>query len=110
MAASILPFQDVMDKMVDLLDLRQEIMERVGNVLKKAINFQRNFDCYSHLWQDDRTEFLSQFLLYGRVLTAEEIEAYKADVLPETPPTIDKFEKQVEIFPTKVTRSFFDLP
>lgn len=85
-----------MDDMLDLLDLRQEIMERVENVLKKAKNYQRKFDCYNHLWQDDRAEFLSQFLLYGRVLTAEEVEAYGADILPESRPTIDNFKEQVK--------------
>lgn len=87
-----------MDDMLDLLDLRQEIMERVETVLKKAINYQRKFDCYTHLWQDDRAEFLSQFLLYGRVPTAEEMEAYGVDTLPESPPTIDTFKEQVKVF------------
>ncbi|XP_035799351.2 dynein axonemal heavy chain 11 [Amphiprion ocellaris] len=91
-------YQDVMDDMLDLLGLRQEIMERVENILKKAINYQRKFDCYSHLWQDDRAEFLSQFLLYGRGLTAEEMEAHRADVLPENPPTIDKFKEQIDCY------------
>lgn len=87
-----------MNDMLDLLDLRREIMERVENVLEKAINYQRKFDCFTHLWQDDRAEFLSQFLLYGRALTVDEIEAYRADVLPESPPAIDNFKKQVKVF------------
>ncbi|TMS10512.1 Dynein heavy chain 11, axonemal [Larimichthys crocea] len=91
-------YQEVMDDMLDLLDLRQEIMERVETVLKKAINYQRKFDCYTHLWQDDRAEFLSQFLLYGRVPTAEEIEAYGVDTLPESPPTIDTFKEQIDYY------------
>ncbi|XP_074510014.1 dynein axonemal heavy chain 11 [Sebastes fasciatus] len=91
-------YQDLMDDMLDLLDLRQEIMERVKNVLKQAINCQRKFDCYTHLWQDDRAEFLSQFLLYGRVLTAEEMEACGADALPESPPSIDNFKEQIDYY------------
>ncbi|XP_047455882.1 dynein axonemal heavy chain 11 [Mugil cephalus] len=89
-------YQDVMEDMLDLSDLRQEIMERVENVLKEAINYQRKFDCYTHLWQDDRAEFLSQFLLYGRALTAEQMEALRVDVLPQTPPTIDGFKEQID--------------
>lgn len=84
--------------MLDLLEPRQEIMEQVEKVLKKAINYQRKFDRYNHLWQEDRTEFLSQFLLFGRVLTAEEMEAYAADALSESPPTIDNFREQVKHF------------
>ncbi|TKS81941.1 Dynein heavy chain 17, axonemal [Collichthys lucidus] len=91
-------YQEVMDDMLDLLDLRQEIMERVETVLKKAINYQRKFDCYTHLWQDDRAEFLSQFLLYGRVPTAEEMEAYGVDTLPESLPTIDTFKEQIDYY------------
>uniref|UniRef100_A0A665V5K8 Dynein, axonemal, heavy chain 11 n=1 Tax=Echeneis naucrates TaxID=173247 RepID=A0A665V5K8_ECHNA len=82
----------------DLLDLRHEIMERVENVLRKAINYQRKFDCYTHLWQDDREEFLSHFLLFGRVLTAEEMEAHRAEMLPESLPTIDNFKEQIDYF------------
>ncbi|XP_049439851.1 dynein axonemal heavy chain 11 [Epinephelus fuscoguttatus] len=93
-------YQDVMDDMLDLLDLRQEIMERVENVLKKAINYQTKFDCYTHLWQDDRNEFLRQFLLYGRLLTAEEMETYGADALCESPPTIDNFKEQIDHYET----------
>ncbi|XP_034410206.1 dynein heavy chain 11, axonemal [Cyclopterus lumpus] len=91
-------YQDVMDEMLDLLDLRQEIMERVENVLMKAIHYQRKFDCYTHLWQDDRTEFLSQFLLYGSVLTSEEMEACGADAILESPPTIDNFKEQIDYY------------
>uniref|UniRef100_A0AAV2MDL9 AAA+ ATPase domain-containing protein n=1 Tax=Knipowitschia caucasica TaxID=637954 RepID=A0AAV2MDL9_KNICA len=91
-------YQEVMDKMVDLSELRQEIMERTGNVLKTAIHFQKNFDCYSHLWQEDRAEFLNQFLLFGRVLTAEEMEAFHADLLPQSSPTIDTFEEQINYY------------
>lgn len=85
-----------MDGMLDLLDLRQEIMERVENVQKKAINYQTKFDCYTHLWQDDRAEFLRQFLLYGCALTSEEMEACTEDALPDNPPTINNFKEQVK--------------
>lgn len=84
-----------MDDMLDLLDLRQKIMERVDDVLQKAVKYQQTFDCYTHLWQDDKAEVLSQFLRHGHVLTAEEIDAYGEDVLPENPPTINNFKEQV---------------
>ncbi|KAM9852522.1 dynein axonemal heavy chain 11 [Aulostomus maculatus] len=95
---SMVSYQEVMDAMVDLLDLRQEIMDRVESVLKKAVDYQRKFECYIHLWQEDRVEFLRQFLLYGRSLTAEEMEAHRADVLPKTPPTVDHFKEQIDYY------------
>lgn len=88
--------QDVMDDMMDLSDLRQEIMDRVENVLEKAKTYQEKFDCYEHLWLDNRTKVLGQFLVYGRVLTAEEMEACAADLLPESPPSIQNFREQAK--------------
>ncbi|XP_068180103.1 dynein axonemal heavy chain 11 [Antennarius striatus] len=99
-------YQDLMDDMLDLLDLRQDIMERVENVLKKAINYQRKFDSYANLWQDNRAEFLSQFLRYGCVLTPEDMEAYGADILPEIPPTIDNFREQIDHYDHLYTEIF----
>lgn len=87
-----------MGDILDLLDLRQEIMARVENVLEKAINYQRKFDCFAHLWQDDRAEFLSQFLLFGRALRGEEMEASKAGLLSKSASTIDNFKNQVKVF------------
>ncbi|XP_061632559.1 dynein axonemal heavy chain 11 isoform X3 [Phyllopteryx taeniolatus] len=91
-------YQDVMEDMLDLLDLRKDVMERVENVRNKSISYQRQFDCYTHLWQDDRAEFLTQFLLYARVLTPEEVEAHRADILPESPPTVDQFKEQIDYY------------
>ncbi|XP_041843992.1 dynein heavy chain 11, axonemal [Melanotaenia boesemani] len=88
-------YQDVMDGMVDLLNMRREIMDRVDNVLKKAAKYQKKFDIYAHLWQDDRAEFLSHFLRYGRVLTTEEIET---DMVPGNSPTIYNFKEQIDYY------------
>ncbi|MED6234546.1 hypothetical protein ATANTOWER_026276 [Ataeniobius toweri] len=93
-------YQDVMEDMPDLLNLRQEIMARVDSVLKTVENDQKRFDCYTHLWQDDRAEFLRQFLTYGCVLATEELEAYRANALPGTPPTTDNFKEQIDYYET----------
>ena len=47
---------------------------------------------------DDRQEFLDQFLLYGHVLTAEEIEAAGDEGVPHTPPTLDQYKEQVDTY------------
>ncbi|XP_061771898.1 dynein axonemal heavy chain 11 [Nerophis ophidion] len=91
-------YQDIMEDMLDLLDLRKEVIGRVENVLNKAVSYQRQFDCYSHLWQDCRAEFLSQFLLYAHALTPEEVEAHSADILPENPPTVEDFTEQIDYY------------
>lgn len=83
--------------MFDLLDLRQEVMERVDEVMKKALQYQDTFIRYGPLWLDDRVEFLRQFLLYGHALTAQEVEAFGEDAFPENPPTTVQFKEQVKL-------------
>ncbi|XP_061574307.1 dynein axonemal heavy chain 11 [Cololabis saira] len=91
-------YQDIMDGMLDLLDLRQKIMERVDNALKEVVTYQWKFDSYTHLWQADKAEVLCHFLRYGRVLTTEDMEVCRADVLPETPPAIHNFKEQIDYY------------
>lgn len=81
--------------MEDLSDMRNELMERVQNVMTKACDYRNSFDTYAYLWVDDRNEFMRQFLLYNHVLTTEEIEAHAEDGVPECPPTLEQFKEQV---------------
>ncbi len=53
---------------------------------------------YSYLWVDDRQEFLRQFLQYGHVLTAEEIENAGEEGVPPSPPTLAQFKEQVDTY------------
>lgn len=86
-----------MDNMLDLLELRQEVMKRVKDVIMKVSQYKDSFENYTHLWLDDRSEFLKQFLLYGQALTAEYVETYEEAIdLPEHPPTTEKFKEQVK--------------
>uniref|UniRef100_A0A3B5KZ49 Dynein, axonemal, heavy chain 11 n=1 Tax=Xiphophorus couchianus TaxID=32473 RepID=A0A3B5KZ49_9TELE len=91
-------YQDIMDDMPDLSNLRQKIMAKVESVLRKMENYQKCFDCYTHLWQDDRAEFLRQFLRFGRGLSIDELEACGADVLPDSPPTTENFREQIDYY------------
>ena len=42
--------------------------------------------------------FLEQFLLYGHVLTQEEIEQAGEEGVPEEPPTLTQFKSQVDSY------------
>ena len=53
---------------------------------------------YAYLWVDDRQEFLRQFLLYGHMLTADEIDAAGEEGVKETPPELYQFKEQVDGF------------
>ena len=81
--------------MEELSDMRQDLMDRVQNIMNKANEYKNSFDSHAYLWVDDRTEFMRQFLLYNHVLTPEEIEAHADEGVPECPPTLAQFKSQV---------------
>ena len=62
------------------------------------MEYRNSYENYAYLWVDDRREFLRQFLLYGHVLTAEEIEAAGEEGVAKTPPTLEQFKKQVDTY------------
>ena len=55
--------------------MREEILSRVSAAIVEVCEYRDSYNSYSYLWVDDRQEFLQQFLLYGHMLTQEEIEA-----------------------------------
>jgi len=87
-----------MEEVDELSEMRQEILDRVSNVMNKAAEYKNSFTIYEYLWVDDRQEFMQQFLLYGHVLTPEEIEQHAEEGVPECPPTLDQFKEQVYFF------------
>ena len=62
-------------QIVELSDMREEILSRVSAAIVEVCEYRDSYNSYSYLWVDDRQEFLHQFLLYGHMLTQEEIEA-----------------------------------
>lgn len=90
-------FSDV-GELAELLDMREEIIARVTTATEKAIEFQGSFESYAYLWVDDREEFMKQFLRYGHVLTAEEIDQAGDEGIPESPPTLAMFKEQVDSY------------
>uniref|UniRef100_A0A669PYI5 Dynein axonemal heavy chain 9 n=1 Tax=Phasianus colchicus TaxID=9054 RepID=A0A669PYI5_PHACC len=84
--------------MADLADMRHDLMGRVQAVMAACCEHRSSFDRYSYLYGDDRKEFFRQFLLYGHILTAAEIEAHAEDGVPETPPTLEQFREQIDSY------------
>lgn len=85
-------------ELADLLDMKEEISSRVSTVTDQAIEFRSTYDNYAYLWVDDRQEFMEQFLKYGHVLTAEEVEQAGDEGVPEAPPTLEQFKQQVDSY------------
>ena len=84
-----------MEEMYELSETKQELFDRVSNIMNKANEYRNSFSTYEYLWVDDRQEFMRQFLLYNHVLTAEEIEMHADEGVPENPPTLEQFKEQV---------------
>lgn len=78
--------------------MREKILSLVTKVVTEASKYRDSYSTYSYLWVDDRQEFLSQFLLYGRLLTQEDIEQAGDEGVPEDPPSLEKFKKQVDSY------------
>jgi hypothetical protein len=78
--------------------MKEEILSRVSNVVSQGLQYRSSYSSFSYLWVDDRRVFLEQFLLYGHVPTQEEIEQAGDEGVPEEPPTLDMFSKQVDSY------------
>lgn len=78
--------------------MREEILSRVSSVTSQAVKYRESYSTYAYLWVDEREAFLSQFLLYGHVLTQEEIDQAGDEGVPEAPPTLTKFKSQVDSY------------
>ncbi|XP_043570859.1 dynein axonemal heavy chain 17-like [Chiloscyllium plagiosum] len=91
-------YQIDLEEMADLTEMREEIMTLVITTMRQAEKYEESFDSYSYLWVDDRNEFLEEFLIYGRVLTQEEIESYGEGGVPPTPPTLEQFKNQIDSY------------
>uniref|UniRef100_A0A667HVG3 Dynein axonemal heavy chain 9 n=1 Tax=Lynx canadensis TaxID=61383 RepID=A0A667HVG3_LYNCA len=92
------PPQVDMEGVAHLASLRSTLLDRVQSMMALCSGYRNTFSQYSYLYVEDRKEVLSQFLLYGRVLTPEEMEAHIDDGLPENPPLLHQFKAQIDSY------------
>uniref|UniRef100_A0A667HV87 Dynein axonemal heavy chain 9 n=2 Tax=Lynx canadensis TaxID=61383 RepID=A0A667HV87_LYNCA len=93
-----LHYQVDMEGVAHLASLRSTLLDRVQSMMALCSGYRNTFSQYSYLYVEDRKEVLSQFLLYGRVLTPEEMEAHIDDGLPENPPLLHQFKAQIDSY------------
>lgn len=96
-----------LEDLAELTDLREEIMNQVLAAIKDAQDYREGLYKYAYLWQDNREEFMEQFLLYGKVLTQEDIEAHGEEAVPTNPPTLKEFKGEVGISGERKTAYLF---
>ncbi|VEL06847.1 unnamed protein product [Protopolystoma xenopodis] len=111
-------YQAKMEEVDVLNEMRQTLLDRTQSVIQKALAYQATFDVYAYLWVDDRAEFMRHFLIYGRVLSVDELETLQlsgpvqgstlvtsgmangegeaAEGLVPHPPTLKQFKEQID--------------
>ncbi|XP_060103688.1 dynein axonemal heavy chain 11 [Heteronotia binoei] len=91
-------YQNDMDSMIELSEARKVIMDRVEDVITKAVDFKTGFEPYAYLWIEDRSEFMKQFLFDGHMLISGETET-RADVCTsDQHPITEQFKEQIDIY------------
>uniref|UniRef100_A0A2K5EHB9 Dynein axonemal heavy chain 9 n=1 Tax=Aotus nancymaae TaxID=37293 RepID=A0A2K5EHB9_AOTNA len=91
-------YQVDLDTMPVLANMRRTLMERVQRMMGLCRGYRSTFSQYSYLYVEDRKEVLGQFLLYGHILTPEEIEDHVEDGIPENPPLLSQFKVQIDSY------------
>ncbi|RZC39341.1 MT, DHC N2, AAA 7, DHC N1 and/or AAA 9 domain containing protein [Asbolus verrucosus] len=76
--------------------IAEEIVSRIMLMREDAYEYIKEFDEFTHIWTDDRHEYLRQFLLYGRLLSNEELE--RITQIKETPPSVPQFKEQIDFY------------
>ncbi|XP_016061753.1 PREDICTED: dynein heavy chain 17, axonemal [Miniopterus natalensis] len=82
----------------DLMQMREEMSNLVVGAMKEAEEFQDSFERYSYLWVDDLQESMKNFLAFGRTVTQEDVDARAEDVASRTPPTLTRFQQQIDSY------------
>ncbi|XP_026986875.1 dynein axonemal heavy chain 9 [Sagmatias obliquidens] len=91
-------YQVDLEAMPDLAGMRGELMGRVQGMMTLCCGYRSTLSQYSYLYVEDRKEALGQFLLYGHMLTAEEMEAHAEDGIPENLPLLHQFKAQIDCY------------
>ena len=50
-------YQPDLEDMEELSEMRQELMDRIQNIMNKSMEYRNSFDNYAYLWVDDRYRF-----------------------------------------------------
>nr|XP_057916965.1 dynein heavy chain 9, axonemal [Doryrhamphus excisus] len=89
-------YQEDMEDMTDLADMRHLLMDRIQNLMATCCVFRNSLETYSYLYVDDRKEVLRHFLRYGHTPPSHEMLVRVDEGIPEMPPTLDNFKQQVD--------------
>ena len=86
-----------------LNNLKDTILQKAYDGMKEANLYRQAMSEYAYLWKGDRKEFMRQFVVYGHVLTTEEIEAAGENGPPQNPPKLQDFDYQISSYESVYT-------
>lgn len=87
-----------MEEREELHQLRHIIIERIQHAMTKGNEYRSTFEQYCYLWIDDMQEFMRQFVLFGHVLTSDELAGTTEDQVPRKPPTLEQYREQIDLY------------
>eukprot|EP00050_Salpingoeca_kvevrii_P003770 m.233351 g.233351 ORF g.233351 m.233351 type:complete len:4592 (-) comp10879_c0_seq1:411-14186(-) len=81
----------------ELSQLDDELQGKALVVADRVLQYEQTIlGKYKYLWTDDRNEHLAQFLKYGRILSAEELEQVAEGEIAEEAPTLEQFQANID--------------
>ncbi|XP_061775505.1 dynein beta chain, ciliary-like [Nerophis ophidion] len=88
-------YQSDVNQMKELSEMCWTLRSRARAATNKVREYEEALTSYQYLWTDDRSDFLRQFVLCGRMLSTEEAELHH---LKKNPPTLENFKEQIHVF------------
>ncbi|UYV64230.1 DNAH9 [Cordylochernes scorpioides] len=88
------------EKSETLGEKRGEMVQRTQDAIYHTGEFKDTFLTYNYLWEEDREEVMSQFLLYGGSQSLEDLEDMfmRDEPVEPTPPSISQFKDQIDSY------------
>ena len=77
-----------------------QLMHRIHDVMTRANKIKTTQNEFSYLWVDSRTEYMHNFLTYGRQLTQDEVDALEEDekAVKKQYPSLKQFQEQIDFY------------
>uniref|UniRef100_A0A673VKH9 Dynein axonemal heavy chain 17 n=1 Tax=Suricata suricatta TaxID=37032 RepID=A0A673VKH9_SURSU len=98
LAKNRMSYKADLEDMTDLIEMREELSNLVISTMKAAQEYQDSFERYAYLWVDDPQEFMKNFLIYGCVVTPDDMDIRPEEALPKSPPSLAQFQEQIDSY------------
>lgn len=95
MSDGLFSVQNCLETKAEVIEMKTAVEDAVEKVLAELIAHRDTLNQYSHLWVEDRQEYMRLFLKYNHRPTQEELSLAGDEGIPECPPTLPQFKEMV---------------